>query len=66
MRRFIVCNNRMCVRVTDLGGGEAGGHGAGDGCGDQRLPQDGGHVVGHQLLLGHRAVVLQGKDHRVL
>ena len=33
---------------------------------DECAAQDGAHVVGHDLLLFHAAVVLQGEDDRVI
>lgn len=42
------------------------GHGVPQGGGDESAAQDGAHVVGHDLLLCHAAVVLQREDDRVV
>lgn len=51
---------------THLRWGDDGGHGAPERLRDECLTQDGDQVVGHELLLVHAAVVLQGQDHWVV
>lgn len=48
---------------SDLRRGEVGGHGVPQGLCEQSAAQDGGQVLGHQLLLLNAAVVFQGQDH---
>lgn len=56
-----------CDRAdTDLRRWEACGHAVAQGRGDEVTAQDGAHVVRHDLLLLHAAVVLQGDDHWVV
>lgn len=45
---------------------KAFGHAIPQGGGDEGTAQDGAHVVGHDFLLLHAAVVLQGEDNRVI
>ncbi len=51
---------------TNLWRGEVLGHALPQGRSDECAAQDGAHVVGHDFLLLHTAVVLQGEDHWVI
>lgn len=51
---------------TNLRRWEARGHPLPQGGGDKCTAQDGAHVLGHDFLLLHAAVVLQREDHRVV
>lgn len=50
---------------TNLWRREICGHGVPQGGGDESAAQDGAHVLGHDLLLRHAAVVLQREDDRI-
>lgn len=51
---------------TNLWGWEVCGHAVAQGGRDECAAQDGAHVAGHDFLLLHAAVVLQGEDDWVI
>lgn len=51
--------------VANLRGRKTCGHLIAEGFGDQSATQDGDHVLSHDLLLLHTAMVLQRQDHRI-
>lgn len=51
---------------TNLRRWEIGGHAVTQGSGDECAPQHGAEVAGHDRLLLHAAVVLQGEDNRII